>query len=84
LRCDTEHGPVKALAFVIDRSGSGYVKGLPDSETLDIVSRAQGRYGHCVDYVVQTHEALCLAGIRDGRLARLADRLQERIQAPPS
>ena len=84
LRCDTEHGPVKALAFVINRSGSGYVKGLPDSETLEIVSRAQGRYGPCLDYVVQTHEALCLAGIRDGRLARLTDRLQERIQAPSS
>jgi len=79
LRCDTAEGPVKALAFVIDRSGSGYVKGLPDSETVNIVSRAHGRYGPCIDYVVQTHEALCLAGIRDSRLAKLACRLQERI-----
>lgn len=79
LRCDTADGPIKALAFVIDRSGSGYVKGLPDAETVEIVSRAHGRYGPCVDYVVQTHEALCLAGIRDSRLARLAHRLQERI-----
>jgi cation transport protein ChaC len=82
LRCDTEQGAVKALAFVIDRSNSGYVKGLEDHQTLDIVSRAQGRYGPCVDYVVQTHDALCLAGIRDGRLARLAQRLRERGQDP--
>lgn len=80
LRCDTEHGAVQALTFVIDRSSNGYVKGLNDHDTFNIVSRARGSYGPCVDYVVQTHEALCLAGIRDSRLARLAERLQERTQ----
>jgi len=80
IRCDTEKGPVSALAFVIDRSNSGYVKGLADNDTVDIVRRAHGRYGPCVDYVVQTHDALCKAGIRDGRLAQITERLRERLR----
>lgn len=80
LRCETQHGPVTALAFVIDRSNPGYVRGLLDHQTVEIVSRASGRYGPCVDYVVQTHQALNAAGIHDRRLAQLAQRLQERIE----
>lgn len=79
LRCETERGPVKALAFVIDRNSSGYVRGLLDHQTVEIVQRASGRYGPCVDYVVQTHEALAAAGIQDKKLARLAQRLRERV-----
>ncbi len=79
LRCETEQGFVNALAFVIDRTNPGYVKGLPEQQTVDIVARASGRYGPCVDYVVQTHEALRQVGIQDKRLARLAQRLQERV-----
>lgn len=79
LPCATEQGSVNALAFVIDRQNPGYVRGLADHHTVEIVRRAAGRYGPCVDYVVQTHEALSAAGIRDAKLARLAQRLQERI-----
>lgn len=79
LRCDTREGPVSALAFVIDRSNPGYVRGLQEHETVAIVKRASGIYGPCVDYVVQTHQALSAAGIEDKKLARLAQRLQERI-----
>ena len=79
LRCDTPDGPVKALAFVIDRTSAGYVKALPEHETVQIVRRASGRYGPCTDYVVQTHDALVAAGIEDRRLAKLAQRLRERL-----
>ncbi|MCD8504766.1 MAG: gamma-glutamylcyclotransferase [Burkholderiaceae bacterium] len=79
LRCDTEKGQVSALAFVIDRKNPGYVTGLAENQTLDIVRQASGRYGPCVDYVVQTHQALKAAGIEDQRLARLAQRLQEQL-----
>ncbi|UOD51137.1 gamma-glutamylcyclotransferase [Orrella daihaiensis] len=79
LRCETDSGPVKALAFVIDRSNPGYVRGLLDHQTVEIVCRASGSYGPCIDYVVQTHQALSAAGIEDKKLARLAIRLQERL-----
>ncbi len=79
LRCETPHGSITALAFVIDRQSAGYVKALPEQQTVEIVQRASGRYGPCVDYVVQTHEALMAAGIVDRRLARLTERLRERM-----
>lgn len=79
LRCETDQGPVSALAFVIDRNNPGYVTGLLEHQTVEIVRRASGRYGPCVDYVVQTHQALQAAGIEDRRLARLAQRLKEPI-----
>jgi cation transport protein ChaC len=83
LRCDTPSGPVQALAFVMDRSNAGYVRGLAEHETVEIIKRASGKYGPCIDYVVQTHKALSAAGITDERLARLADRLQERLEQRP-
>ena len=78
LRCATDSGHVRALAFVMDRQNPGYVPDLTEEHAVEIVCRASGRYGPCIDYVVQTHQALEAAGIRDGRLARLAKRLQER------
>lgn len=83
LRCATDCGPVQALAFVMDRKNPGYVPGLADDHTLEIVCRASGRYGPCIDYVMQTHEALKAAGIQDKRLARLAQGLLERHQNQP-
>jgi cation transport protein ChaC len=80
LRCDTPTGPVKALAFVMDRNNPGYVRGLAEHQTIEIIKRAHGKYGPCTDYVVQTHKALAAAGIVDERLARLANRLQERLE----
>ena len=79
LRCTTEQGHVQALAFVMDRLNPGYVPDLTEEHAVEIVCRASGRYGPCIDYVVQTHQALEAAGIRDGRLARLAQRLQDRL-----
>jgi glutathione-specific gamma-glutamylcyclotransferase len=80
LRCDTTTGPVTALAFVMDRSSSGYVKALSEGDMVEIVWQASGRYGPCMDYVVQTHDALVAAGIEDRRLARLTARLRERLK----
>lgn len=81
LRCDTPSGPVNALAFVMDRNNPGYVRGLDETHMVQIIKRARGSYGPCIDYVVQTHEALSAAGIVDQRLARLTERLQERMQS---
>ena len=75
LHCHTPLGPVDALAFVIDRNGSGYAGGLAEAEVLAAIRRAHGRYGACVDYVLDTARALRDHGIHDQRLDQLARRL---------
>lgn len=83
LRCDTATGPVEGLAFVIDRGGSGYAGGLAEAEVLAAIRRAHGRYGACVDYVLDTARALRAHGIRDRRLDQLARRLTAPHEAAP-
>lgn len=78
LRCDTQSGEVKALAFVIDRNNPGYVKEPPSHHAIEIIHGASGRYGPCTDYVLQTHQALNAAGIHDARLHHLAQQLHQR------
>lgn len=75
LPCDTEAGEVSALAFVIDRTGSGYVPRLPEDDLVRIILRASGTFGPCIDYVLQTAEALKACGICDDHLDGLATRL---------
>lgn len=75
LTCDTDRGKISALAFVIDQSGSGYVPRLPEDDLVRIILRASGTYGPCIDYVLQTAEALKASGICDDHLDALARRL---------
>ncbi|MCC7225347.1 MAG: gamma-glutamylcyclotransferase [Burkholderiaceae bacterium] len=75
LTCDTDRGEISALAFVIDQSGSGYVPRLPEDDLVRIILRASGTYGPCIDYVLQTAEALKASGICDDHLDALARRL---------
>ncbi|WP_094840354.1 gamma-glutamylcyclotransferase [Bordetella genomosp. 11] len=72
LSCATDEGTVRALVFVMDRASPAYIPALPEEELLAIVRRASGRYGPCIDYVMQTAQALTEAGIHDRRLARVA------------
>ncbi|AZR86523.1 multidrug efflux-associated protein [Bordetella pertussis] len=76
LRCATEHGPVNALVFIMNRANPAYIRVLPEPELLAIVRRASGRYGPCTEYVVQTAQALRQAGIRDARLEQIARQLE--------
>ena len=43
---------------------------------MRIILRASGKYGPCIDYVMQTADALKAVGIQDERLARLATLLE--------
>jgi glutathione-specific gamma-glutamylcyclotransferase len=83
LSCVTEEGPVKALVFVMNRASPAYIAALPEPELLAIVRRASGRYGPCIDYVVQTAQALRAAGIHDRRLAHVARLLTEQRHTLP-
>ncbi|VCU70568.1 ChaC-like protein [Pigmentiphaga humi] len=82
LRCLTPAGPVQALAFVIDRRGSGYAGALEEARLLAAIRGAHGRYGACVDYVLDTDRALRDHGIRDRQLERLARLLAPLAGAP--
>jgi cation transport protein ChaC len=75
LRCSTPMGDISTLCFVVNRQAVSYVPKLEINQTLEIITRAQGRYGPCTEYVLQTHHALEAAGIRDKRLAAIATAL---------
>jgi cation transport protein ChaC len=76
LRCRTAQGPVAGLVFTMDFSDTGYVPGLTLEQTLRIVRQGHGRYGPCMDYVLQTADALDAAGITDLKLQALARALR--------
>ena len=78
--CQTPQGTVKALAFVIDQNGPAYVPEPSEEALIDIVLRASGIYGSCLDYVTQTADALHAVGIHDARLSTLVTRLKERLE----
>ncbi|MFZ4711837.1 MAG: gamma-glutamylcyclotransferase, partial [Zwartia sp.] len=73
-------GKVLAMAFVINRNGPAYVQEPPEDDLVNIILKAHGTYGSCLDYVTQTAIALKTAGIFDERLAQLAKRLEQQQQ----
>lgn len=81
LRCVTADGDVHALAFVINRHAPGYTGELGEEELLSAVRRGRGRYGACVDYVMETVRALRSHGIHDRRLEHIVSRLESQAAA---
>lgn len=77
--CQTPDGTVRALAFVIDQNGPAYVPEPAEDALIDIVLRASGIYGSCLEYVTQTADALDAVGIHDARLAALVTKLNARL-----
>lgn len=80
IHCKTTVGTVKALAFVIDQKGPAYVSEPHEDALIEIILRASGIYGSCLDYVTQTADALEAVGIHDARLTALVARLKMAIQ----
>lgn len=68
----THGGPVRAIAFVVDRGKPGYAGRLTDEQIVATVLGARGHFGSCADYLVQTAQSLERYGIADRRLSRLA------------
>jgi cation transport protein ChaC len=77
--CQTPQGTVQALAFVIDRAGPAYVPEPSEDALIEIILRASGIYGSCLEYVTQTADALETVGIHDARLSALVARLKDRL-----
>jgi cation transport protein ChaC len=77
LNCRSEAGPITALAFTMNRRTDAYVRDLPQEHLLDIVRSAHGSYGPCIDYVLETADALMRHDIVDKRLSALARTLRQ-------
>ena len=77
----TEHGPLRALAFTIDRSNSRYVGGLSLFERADRLAVAHGWKGSMAEYVHATVTKLEELGIHDESLWTLQELIAERIEA---
>src|SRR5699024_6097065 len=76
LTCQTPDGPVKALGFAVNRQTPAYTSKLSNEHLLWIIQGAQGTYGSCTEYVLETAHALSAAQIHDYRLNRLVKQLQ--------
>lgn len=77
LNCRTDEGNLTALAFTMNRNTAAYVRTLPQEQLLHIVRTAHGSYGPCIDYVLETADALKRHGIVDKRLFALAHHLRK-------
>lgn len=70
------HGEVfSALAFVIDPQNDGYVPSMPIEQLREVIHRAHGINGPCIEYVLQTAHALKHANIADPKLELLVQHL---------
>lgn len=76
LSCQTPDGLVQALVFVMDRSKPAYARDLTPQQQALIVRDAHGKYGPCIEYVMETVHALRAVGIRDDKLECVAGALQ--------
>jgi len=71
LRCQTDQGPVQALAFTLSRRSPNYTGVLSQAHYQQIFADAIGRYGSTHDYALQTLKTLQRIGIHDAALAKL-------------
>jgi cation transport protein ChaC len=69
----------EALAFVVNRSCTGYAGKLPIETMVQAIATARGKYGSSADYLFRTEAALAEHGIRDERVRLLAERVREHI-----
>lgn len=71
LICQTDEGPVRALAFTLSRHSPNFTGRIDDAQMLHILQHAQGRYGSTLDYLLQTEAALRSRQVRDREIERL-------------
>jgi len=71
LACRTTQGNVQALAFTLSRRSPQHLGRVPDTQMLDILRHARGRYGTTLDYLLETAQALRDRGVRDREIERL-------------
>jgi cation transport protein ChaC len=68
---ETEQGPLRAIAFVINHQPRFYTGWLPPEQVADVLARACGHWGSCAEYLHNTVVPLEEQGTRDRNLWRL-------------
>ena len=76
---ETDRGPVRALAFVMNREGPSYVGRQPLDQTVRMLARACGHVGSCAEYLYNTVAHLEELGIHDRHLWMLQERVAAQI-----
>jgi cation transport protein ChaC len=71
LACRTPQGMVRGLAFTLSRQSPSHTGALDDSELVEILRTANGRYGSTLAYLVETARSLRGCGIRDRDVERM-------------
>jgi glutathione-specific gamma-glutamylcyclotransferase len=71
LSCRTPQGIVRALAFTLSRRSPSHTGALADTELVEILRTANGRYGSTLSYLVETARSLRTCGIRDRDVERM-------------
>lgn len=71
LTCRTAHGNIRALAFTLSHRSPAHTGGLEDAQMIEILRRANGRFGSTLDYLLETARSLHACGIRDRDVERL-------------
>jgi hypothetical protein len=84
ITAETDHGPLRALAFVINRQSRFYTVRLPPEENADVLARACGHWDSCAEDLHSTVAQLEEQGIRDRNLWHLQALVAERIKPKPS
>ncbi len=75
----TPEGPVRAIAFVVDKRFVGYCGDLCDAEVADRLASAVGMWGNMAEYLMNTVRHLEEMGINDSYLARMERMVAERL-----
>jgi cation transport protein ChaC len=81
LKLASDGGPMKALAFVINRNGLTYAGPLDESHVVERLATSCGHWGSGADYLYNTVKNLEERGIHDRHLWRLQHLVAERIAA---
>lgn len=76
----TPAGPVRAIAFTVNRKVWAYQAGLSPRETARVLVRACGHWGSGADYLFNTVDQLARLGIRDRNLWELQALVAEEIE----
>ena len=80
----TDQGPLRAIAFVMNRQSRFYTGRLPPEQVADVLAKACGHWGSCAEYLHNTVVHLEEQGIRDCNLWRLQTLVARRIKPDPS
>ncbi|CAN7243757.1 gamma-glutamylcyclotransferase [Mesorhizobium amorphae] len=77
----TATGPLRTIAFTMDRKSEAYIGGLSVEVIADTLATAVGHWGSMAEYLHNTVKHLERAGADDRLLWRLQEMVAERIEA---